>query len=255
MSDNVLLFELTYKLGEEEGHNRDIKLFNKIFINNNTANCKIIYKNNEYKLMEYFSVIERDYFPTNSFIIQLKSSHITNMSHMFSNCNQLLSINNRSYFDTSNVNDMSSMFNDCSSLISINGICNFNTSNVKNMSNLFKGCSSLVQLPDISKWNIFNVIDISNMFSACISLISLPDIVNWNTLNVIDMSYLFNGCKNLKSLPDFSNWTTINVENMSFIFSQCSSLIKLIWIVCFKDALHYHYYRIYQNGIFLMLKI
>ena len=105
------------------------------------------------------------------------------------------------FLKTSNVTNMSHMFCKCNSLISLPDISNWNTSKVINMSCMFKRCNSLISLPDISKWNTSNVTNMSYMFCRCNSLISLPDISKWNT-SKFKCSFMFNGCI---SLINFSN--------------------------------------------------
>ena len=168
-----------------------IKLFGKYFINNNINKCKIIIENKEQDIIEYLNVNKNDK------ILKIKLKEIktiTNMSHMFHGCKELVSLPN---------------------------ISNWNTNNVTNMRYMFSGCSSLTSLPDISNWNINNVTDMSNMFSGCSSLISLPDISNWNTNNVTLMSFMFSGCSSLTTLPDTSNWKFKKNNNT---FYRCNSL-------------------------------
>ena len=152
---------------------------------------------------------------------------LNNMSHMFSLCSSLISLQGISKWNTNNVKDMSYMFLGCSSLISLPDISKWNTNNVKDMSYMFLGCSSLISLPDISNWNINNINNMSFIFNECSSLITLPDISKWNTNNVKNMSYLFSKCSSLISLPEISKWNTNNVNNMSYMFHECSSLITL----------------------------
>ena len=49
------------------------------------------------------------------------------------------------------------MFYECSSLISLTDKSKWNTYNEKYMVSMFEGCSLLISLPDISKWNTNNV--------------------------------------------------------------------------------------------------
>ena len=48
------------------------------------------------------------------------------------------------YWDTKNINDMSFLFSDCTNLISIPDISNWDLSNLINMSELFYNCYSLI---------------------------------------------------------------------------------------------------------------
>ena len=90
----------------------------------------------------------------------------------------------------SNVTSMSHLFYNCNSIISLPDITQFDTSNIINMSYAFFGCNSLKSLPHISKWNTSNAKNMSNIFGECDSIISLPDISKWNTSNVQHMSQI-----------------------------------------------------------------
>ena len=152
------------------------------------------------------------------------TSKTTKMNYMFNHCESLESLADISYWDTKNVNNMSHMFDYCKSLKTLPDISEFETTYVNKMNGMFSGCHSLKSLPDISKWNIINVNDLSGIFSYCYSLKSLPDISKWNTSNATNMSGIFSSCESLKSLPDISNWNTTNATNMSHLFYQCKEL-------------------------------
>ena len=93
-----------------------------------------------------------------------------------------------------------------------------NTSNVTYMDYMFYGCKSLTNL-DVSEFKTSNVKDMSCMFDGCESLTSL-DVSGFNTSNVTDMSYMFSGCSGLTSLY-ISGFNTSNVKDMCFMFSGC----------------------------------
>ena len=238
--DSVTL-ELEYKATND----RYIKLFGSDFVKRNKDKCKIIYNENENDLMEDFK-LDNNYIHNDSIKIKLRiNNNITDLSHMFYECKELLSIRDLSIdnfnitdinksFDGNNFNNSSekadnsneidkseTFYNDNLILSSIQKNTNSSAyneinelnyfkenifTNVTNMSYMFFGCSSLISLPDISKWNTKNVRDMSMMFRGCSSLISLPDISKWDTKNVNDMSYIFSRCSSLKSLPDISKW-------------------------------------------------
>ena len=64
------------------------------------------------------------------------------------------------------------MFYECSSLISLTDKSKWNTNNEKFLVSMFEGCSLLISLPDISKWNTYNnAIYMKSIFSRCSSLI------------------------------------------------------------------------------------
>ena len=69
---------------------------------------------------------------------------VKNMSHMFSGCIKLETLN-LSSFMTASVMDMESMFENCEKLLYLD-LSNFNTAIVYNMKKMFYGCSSLIYL-------------------------------------------------------------------------------------------------------------
>ncbi len=143
----------------------------------------------------------------------LDTSNVTNMSHMFSSCSRITTLD-VSNFDTSKVTNMRAVFANCNILTTLD-LSNFNTSNITNISHMFSGCVSLTTL-DLSNFNTSNVTDMNSMFSDCSSLTTLG-ISNFNTSNVINMAYMFYGCSNLTML-DVSNFNTSNVINMNSMF-------------------------------------
>lgn len=176
------------------------------------------------------------------------TSNVTNMSMMFSGCENLTSLD-LSKFNTAKVVQMENMFYGCKSLNSLN-IENFNTSNVVNMHFMFHSCENLSEL-DVRKFETSNVVDMGGMFYECKSLTSLDvssfnteyvtdmsfmfsfcnnlasiDVSKFNTGNAMDMEAMFQACENLSSL-ELNNFDTSNVTNMSAMFNQCSKLASL----------------------------
>ena len=257
-NQDSVTFELEYKA---TNHNQ-IKLFDSDFVNKNKDKCKIIYNEKEYDLMEYFT-FDNNYNHNDSIKIQLRiNNNITDISYMFSNCKELLSIRDNSFYnyDITNIyepfsNDSNEESNDSdgieegekfygggSTLSAIQGDANISIftgindlnlckekilSHIIDMNSMFYECSSLISLPVISELDTKNVTNMGSMFFGCSSLISLPDISEWDTKKVTGMSYSFNGCSSLISLPDISKWVTDNVKYMNDMFFGCSSLISL----------------------------
>ena len=209
----------------EEG----IKLFGEEFVNNNKENCVLTFNNKDYELCDY---IKYDEYKINKnegiFEVVLKEKKkITNMSHMFCDCESLKCISNIDNWDTQNVTNMSSMFMLCNSLCSLPDTLDWNTSKVTDISYMFSTCKKLTEIPNISKWDISNVNNAKGMFKRCESLKLLPDISNWNTSNITDMSEMFCGCVSLTKLPDISKWETKNVKKMREMFFHCDKLTFL----------------------------
>ena len=78
--------------GIKEAKNR---IFGEYFVKMNKKNSKIIYKNKEYELTEYFEDIDKNHNYNCNYLILLKLKFINNkidISHMFYNCKGLLSI-------------------------------------------------------------------------------------------------------------------------------------------------------------------
>jgi len=153
---------------------------------------------------------------------------VTNMSYMFTCCSSLTSLDVSS-LNTSSVTRMTQMFTSCSALTEIiftkEGAENvFNTSSVTSMSSMFNGCTSLVEL-DLSSFNTENVTSMSSMFYECTSLKEL-DLSSFNTKNVTGMSSMFYECTSLKGL-DLSSFNTSSVTDMSSMFYRCASLEEL----------------------------
>ena len=215
---------IKYKINDGD---KKIRIFSQNFVLNNWDNCKIIYDEKEYQLSEYFDL---ENCKKNEKFLELKlKTHrdMKDISFMFSDCKQLISISKLLSWNIDNIISMKGMFAGCSSLVSLPDLALFKTNKVKNFRGIFAGCESLVSIPNISKWNTDNVTDMQYMFNNCYSLKTLPDISKWNTSNVIDMRFMFCNCRSLMALPDISKWNIKKVTNMQSIFEGCTSLFSL----------------------------
>lgn len=153
---------------------------------------------------------------------KVKVTGMTNASHMFEGCGNLISVD-FSEFDTSNISSINSMFKDCSSLIDLD-LSGFNTSNVYQVYSMFEGCSSLTSL-DLSGFDTSKMNNMRSMFEGCSSLVSL-NLGEFNNRNVTEMSYMFKDCKSLTNL-DLEKFSTDKVTRMNNMFDGCSSLTSL----------------------------
>jgi len=138
------------------------------------------------------------------------------LQSLFGGARELLKIEGLNYFDTSRTTNMSNMFNDTRNLISLD-LSSFDTSNVTNMSAMFYRSGDLVAL-DLSNFDTGNVTNMSNMFSRTSNLASL-DLSSFDTSNVTNMSNMFSFTRHLTSL-DLSSFDTSNVTNMDYIFNN-----------------------------------
>ena len=143
MSDNEIVDIESTELNHIKSENDEIKIkyknpenkktleiFGSSFVYLNRENqCKIIYKEKEYKLTNILNIEKNN----EEIEIILKGiNNITNMNRMF-------------------------YFTSLTSLQSLPHASIWNTSNVTNMREIFYGCSLLTSLPDISKWDTSNV--------------------------------------------------------------------------------------------------
>ena len=128
----------------------------------------------------------------------------------------------------SGVTNMRSMFSNCENLTTLD-VSSFDTINVTDMNGLFYSCYSLKTL-DVSNFDTSKVTDMSYMFYICNSLTAL-DLSSFNTSKVTDMNFMLSGSYNLTSL-DLSNFNTINVNYMTNMFYNCNKLTTVKVINC-----------------------
>ena len=92
---DYFIFELEYKAT----NGSEIKLFDYRFVDKNKNKCKIIYNETEYDLTKSFEFNNKS-IQNNSIKIKLKiNKDIKDISHMFSNCKELLSIRDNSFYN------------------------------------------------------------------------------------------------------------------------------------------------------------
>ena len=137
---------------------------------------------------------------------------VTDMSYMFSECNNLQTI---PPIDTSIATNMERLFNNCTNLQAIPSI---DTSNVTNMGNMFYFCNKLQTIPEIDTSKVTNM---ANMFNYCQNLQSIPQL---DTSNVTNMQSMFYACYKLQAIPQLN---TSNVTDMANMFESCGSLVSL----------------------------
>ena len=149
------------ELSEEEGIiieyanniNDKTKLFSKKFVENNKGKVNLLI---EGELLE----LEKEYYYFKS-----KEKYVTITLKIKDNIYEI---------------DMSKIFSNCYNLISLSGISKWKKINIINMSKMFYNCISLSSIPDISDWDISKVNDYYLMFYNCISLIFLSNLDNIN---------------------------------------------------------------------------
>ena len=159
-----------------------------------------------------------------TFNIEFKN--INDMSYMFYNCSNLISIEKISNWNTSKIINMKSLFEGCINLQDLEKKLDWDTSKITDMSNMFRNCKKLNFIPDISSWNLSEVKDINYFFSGCENIKSITNLfVVDNSPKLKDAISIFEGCSNLESLPNnISKWNLSSATNIKSIFSNCISL-------------------------------
>ena len=161
-------------------------------------------------------------------------SFLTDMSHMFYNCQKLTTLTGVDSWDVSKVKDMSYMFYNCQQPPDLSPLSGWDVSNVTNMSYMFQFCLQLTDLSPLSGWDVSKVTNMSCMFQSCFQLTDLSPLVadeeagrsGWDVSNVTDMSYMFYNCTQLTT-ADLCGWDVSNVTDMSYMFYSCSQLTDL----------------------------
>ena len=171
------------------------------------SNIEIHFEDNITDMNKFFSIEEdiNSQYINSIDLSRFDSSHIVNMSSMFSGCSSLTYIN-FSNIITSSVKDMSNMFYNCGNISSLD-LSYFDTSKVYNISSMFSGVSSL-KLLNLSNFYTTYVKNMSRMFENDI-LLETIDISHFTIENVSDMSYMFSGCTLLKNIFYLSNLESI----------------------------------------------
>ena len=102
---------VTFQLEYKSSNDNQIRLFGSDFVNKNKDKCKIIYNEQEYDLMEYFK-FDNGFNHNYSIKIQLRiNNNITDISYMFYDCKELLSISDLS-IDNFEIADINNSFDE-----------------------------------------------------------------------------------------------------------------------------------------------
>lgn len=155
----------------------------------------------------------------------INTSKTEDMSQMFLSESSNYSVSNINFseFDTSSVTDMSMMFGNCKDLLSLD-LSKFDTRKVKRMNEMFFGASKIGVL-DLSSFNTSEVEYMQNMFNGMSELMML-NISTFNTSNVLDMSGMFRGVAKMNTL-DLAHFRTEKVKNMAQMFEEMAELTYL----------------------------
>ena len=144
-------------------------------------------------------------------------------ANFFAEFINLNTITNLDYLDTNRVTNMSHMFFDCQKLISLD-LSSFNTSSVISMDCLFSYCTELTYV-DLSGFDTSNVTNMYLMFYDCESIQNL-DLRNFDTRQVTNMKFMFEGCHELETIlvSNLFDTSLVSNENSEQMFYNCSKL-------------------------------
>ena len=186
----------------ERNENKDNKtrIFGENFVVNN--NFKIIYKDQEYELTEYFEDIynikdNKD----NNINLRLRTINtVTNLSHMFYRCDTLLSFPEISedinYSNITEKNKKSSEMDSSSNILS--------ESEINEIKKYIKFCENNKSIDINKELDVNSKTNNSNSNSENSIFKTRNSLGTLNTKNVTNMSYMFGECNSLKSLPNIS---------------------------------------------------
>ena len=120
--------------------------------------------------------------------ISLDISNLTSLSNLFSNAEELTSVNFTKEFDTTNIKSIQSMFYKCTKLVSVD-ISNFNIQNINSTAYLFYSCSILntLKLPKTQSPLLERV---ESMFFGC-NLLTSIDFSVFNPTHISNMQNSF----------------------------------------------------------------
>lgn len=155
------------------------------------------------------------------------------LSWLFSGLDQVKSINNLSYLDTSQTTDMSRMFHGMRRLELLD-LLDLNTENVTNMFMMFADMKNLTSI-NVSSFNTEKVTNMNSMFQNTSKLKSL-DLSGFYTDNLLSMDHMFMW-SDLNEL-DISNFdTTYSTLNRDTFYGVPLKKIKLSKNFLFKESL------------------
>ena len=156
------------------------------------------------------------------FMSTFANARPTSTYYWFNDMQRLESITGLSYLNTSEVTNMSWMFSNCNNLGNLD-VSHFNTSKVTDVRGMFNNCSSLTSL-DVSSFNTSKVTELDYVFYGCRGLTKL-DLTSFNTSQVTKMNYMFYGCSSLRTIYAGEEWSTAAVIYSTDMFRNCSSLV------------------------------
>ena len=144
----------------------------------------------------------------------------TTLSSFFKELKSLTSISGLENLNTTHVTDMSKMFYNCNNLSSLN-LSQFNTGNVEKMNEMFYYCRELKSL-DLSAFNTAKVNNMYRMFYYC--FVKTIDLSSFNTANVENMDEMFAGASLVVNIYTSESFKTDKLTTSKYMFYLCTKL-------------------------------
>ena len=144
----------------------------------------------------------------------------TTLSSFFKELKSLTSISGLENLNTTHVTDMSKMFYNCNNLSSLN-LSQFNTGNVEKMNEMFYYCRELNSL-DLSAFNTAKVNNMYRMFYYC--FVRTIDLSSFNTANVENMDEMFAGASLVVNIYTSESFKTDKLTTSKYMFYLCTKL-------------------------------
>ena len=144
----------------------------------------------------------------------------TTLSSFFKELKSLTSISGLENLNTTHVTDMSKMFYNCNNLSSFN-LSQFNTGNVEKMNEMFYNCHGLNSL-DLSAFNTAKVNNMYRMFYYC--FVKTIDLSSFNTANVENMDEMFAGASLVVNIYTSESFKTDKLTTSKYMFYLCTKL-------------------------------
>ena len=148
----------------------------------------------------------------------------TTLSSFFKELKSLTSISGLENLNTTHVTDMSKMFYNCNNLSSLN-LSQFNTENVEKMNEMFYYCRELKSL-DLSAFNTAKVNNMYRMFYYC--FVRTIDLSSFNTANVENMDEMFAGASLVVNIYTSESFKTDKLTTSKYMFYLCTKLPNFI---------------------------
>ena len=169
-----------------------------------------------------------------------------NMSHAFEGLS-VKTISNLDYLDMSECSDVSYMFSNIANCISIGDISDWDVSNVTTLAYFLNQATALKTFPlDLSKWHItnkckslshaFNAVGYTPNVNGKSIWPSSIDLTTWDVSAVKNMAYAFRNAFMISNI-NITGWNTSKVTDMNHMFDMSDSTerSRLVSIIGIED--------------------